>query len=133
METPSIISHVSVGASHLERSIQFYDAVLVTLNIKKVYAEEHVPAVAYGRQFPEFWVQTPHNREAPSVGNGYHVAFIATTKQQVHDFYEEAMRQGATGDGELGPRPLYGDAYYGCFVRDLDGHKIEAMYWSEQT
>ena len=29
----------------------------------------------------------------------------------------------------LGARPLYGEPYYGCFVRDLDGHKIEAAYW----
>jgi hypothetical protein len=23
---------------------------------------------------------------------------------------------------------LYGPAYYGCYVRDLDGHKIEAQF-----
>ena len=28
------------------------------------------------------------------------------------------------------PRPEYGEPYYGCFVRDLDGHKIEAAYWN---
>jgi predicted lactoylglutathione lyase len=24
---------------------------------------------------------------------------------------------------------MYGEAYYACFVLDLDGNKIEAMYW----
>jgi predicted lactoylglutathione lyase len=41
------------------------------------------------------------------------------------------MELGATDDGKPGPRPQYGDAYYAAFVRDLDGHKIEAMFWDE--
>ena len=36
------------------------------------------------------------------------------------------LSSGGTGDGEPGPRPMYGPNYYGAFVRDLDGHKIEA-------
>ena len=38
---------------------------------------------------------------------------------------------GARDEGQPGPRPEYGEPYYGCFVRDLDGHKIEATYWDE--
>ena len=41
------------------------------------------------------------------------------------------MRHGAKDDGAPGKRPHYGEQYYGCFVRDLDGHKIEAMAWLE--
>ncbi len=36
-------------------------------------------------------------------------------------------------DGKPGSRPHYGAAYYGCFVRDLDGHKIEASFWDESA
>ncbi len=43
-----------------------------------------------------------------------------------------ALDGGATDDGAPGPRPIYGKPYYGCFVRDPDGHKIEAMAWVEQ-
>ena len=39
---------------------------------------------------------------------------------------EAALRAGGTDDGPPGPRPDYGPAYYGAFVRDLDGNKIEA-------
>ena len=42
---------------------------------------------------------------------------------------EERIAAGATDDGAPGGRPHYGPEYYGCFVRDLDGHKIEAMAW----
>src|SRR5690606_37499382 len=40
-----------------------------------------------------------------------------------------ALSAGATDEGAPGPREEYGAPYYGCFVRDLDGHKIEAAYW----
>ncbi len=92
---------------------------------------EHPGAVAYGRLYPEFWVQLPHDGKPATVGNGFHMGFIAQTKQQVHDFYDAAIAAGATCDGPPGPRPLYGEPYYGCFVRDLEGHKIEAAFWDE--
>ena len=48
----------------------------------------------------------------------------ATTPSRHH---AAALAQGAHCDGPPGPRPHYGAEYYACFVRDLDGHKIEAM------
>ncbi len=131
LEPPTIISHLSVGTAQFEKAIAFYDQVLATVGAKRVFDEPEFKAVGYGKQYPEFWVQEPFNHEPPSVGNGNHVAFLATTKQAVHEFYQAAIDAGATCDGEPGPRPQYSDAYYGCFVRDLDGHKIEAMYWDE--
>ena len=128
-ENPSIISHISVGTNNFERAVEFYDKVLSTLGCKQIM--KHPGAVAYGKEYPEFWVQTPYNGEPATVGNGSHIGFIATTKEAVHAFHEAALREGGTDDGAPGPRPDYGDAYYGCFVRDLDGNKIEATYWNE--
>ena len=45
------------------------------------------------------------------------------------DYRQAAIAAGAVDEGAPGPRPEYGEPYYGCFVRDLDGHKIEAAYW----
>ncbi len=126
-ENPSILSHISLGTNDFERAIAFYDRVLPTLGCRRVM--EYPDAVAYGKQFPEFWVQTPINGQSASVGNGTHVGFIAPTKAAVHAFYEAAIAAGGRDDGPPGPRPDYGEAYYGCFVRDPDGHKIEASYW----
>ena len=41
------------------------------------------------------------------------------------------MRYTGKDNGPPGPRPIYGDPYYGCFVFDLDGNKIEATFWDE--
>ncbi len=127
----SIVAHVSLGTANYSEALVFYDRVLATLGVGRFFEEHSVKAVAYGRQFPEFWLQAPFDGRPPSVGNGYHVAFLASSQQQVNDFYQAALAAGAADDGEPGARPHYGDAYYGCFVRDLDGHKIEAMYWNE--
>ena len=55
---------------------------------------------------------------------------FAPTKEAVDAFYSAAVEAGGTGDGEPGPRPDYGPDYYGAFVRDLDGHKIEATLFT---
>lgn len=131
-EPPVIMAHVSVGTNDFPRARDFYKAVLATIGAK-VIMEVDVPgevgAIAFGKMFPEFWVQTPYDKEKASVGNGTHFAFLATSKEMVQDFWNKALEMGATPDGEPGPRPHYGEAYYGCFLRDLDGNKIEAMYW----
>lgn len=128
-QNPSILSHVSLGTNQFEAAIAFYDQVLAPLGCRRLM--EHPGAIAYGKQYPEFWVQTPHDQQPASIGNGTHVGFIAATPAVVDDFYAAALAAGATGDGPPGPRPAYGPAYYGCFVRDLDGHKIEAAFWDE--
>lgn len=126
-DTPSILSHVSIGTNDFERAVAFYDHVLPTLGCKRIM--QHPGAVAWGKMYPEFWVQTPIDGKRATVGNGTHIGFIAPHKAAVHAFYEAALAAGATDEGAPGPRPDYGEPYYGCFVRDPDGHKVEAAYW----
>lgn len=126
-EIPGIISHTSLGTADFDRATAFYDAVLKTLGCGRLM---EVPgAVAYGKAFPEFWVQSPIDGKAATVGNGSHIGFSAPSKEAVHAFHEAALKAGATDDGAPRPREEYGAPYYGAFVRDLDGHKIEAAYW----
>lgn len=124
-----MISHISIGTNHFEQAVDFYDAVLGLLDCRRLI--EHEGAVGYGKAFPEFWVQTPIDGQPASCGNGFHIGFIVESKSMVDDFYQIALAAGGTCDGQPGPREEYGKPYYGCFVRDLDGHKIEATYWDE--
>ena len=123
-EIPSIVHHLSLGTNDFDRALAFYDRVMPTVGARKVLS---LPgAVAYGKQFPEFWIQIPLDRTAAGVGNGTHVAFIASSREAVDAFHAAALGAGATDDGPPGLRPQYGSDYYACYVRDLDGHKIEA-------
>lgn len=124
---PSILSHVSLGSNDFDRAVVFYDRVLATLGCRRVV--EHPGAVAYGREYPEFWIQRPYNGAPASVGNGTHIGFFAPDRDAVDAFYQAAVAAGARPDGAPGPREEYGAPYYGCFVRDLDGHKVEATFW----
>ncbi|MEP4380587.1 MAG: VOC family protein [Alphaproteobacteria bacterium] len=126
-DMPSILSHVSIGTNDFDRAVTFYDQVLTTLGCRRVL--EHDGMVAWGRAFPEFFVQAPHDGASASVGNGTHIGFIAPDKASVDEFHATAIAAGAQDDGTPGPRPAYGAPYYGCFIRDPDGHKIEATFW----
>jgi catechol 2,3-dioxygenase-like lactoylglutathione lyase family enzyme len=129
MDNPSIMSHMSLGTNQFEQASAFYKTVLATIGARVF--EEFPGAIAFGKTYPEFWVQMPFDGQSASTGNGVHFAFCASSKEQVHAFYDAAIKAGAKDDGPPGPRPMYSDAFYGCYVRDLDGNKIEATFWDE--
>jgi catechol 2,3-dioxygenase-like lactoylglutathione lyase family enzyme len=121
-----MLHHISVGTNDFVRAMRFYDETLTVLGYKRVmlFAPK---AVAYGQDRPEFWVQTASSGEA-SAGIGAHVAFAAKSRAAVDKFHETALRMGGTDNGAPGLRPNYGPDYYGAFVIDLDGNRIEAVF-----
>ena len=128
-DIPGILHHVSIGTGDLERACRFYDAVMECIGARRVMevpSAEAPFAVAYGRQFPEFWIGKPLNGAGAGAGNGSHVCFIAPSRETVDAFHAAGLASGGTDDGAPGPRPDYGPGYYGGFLRDPDGHKVEA-------
>jgi catechol 2,3-dioxygenase-like lactoylglutathione lyase family enzyme len=61
-----------------------------------------------------------------------HVAFIVQERAKVDAFYEAALANGGTDEGPPGPRPQYHPNYYGAYVRDPDGNKIQAVCHRKQ-
>ena len=121
-----MLHHVSIGVADVARAARFYDRVLQELGFKRVL--EVLPyGIGYGATQPSFWVQLPHDQQAASTGNGVHVAFNATSEEMIRAFHRAALEAGGSDDGAPGPRPDYGPDYFGAFVRDLDGNKIEAV------
>ena len=55
------------------------------------------------------------------------MAFVAQGPDMVDEFYRVALANGGSDDGAPGIRPEYNPNYYGAFVRDPDGNKIEAV------
>lgn len=124
------IDHVSVGVTNIKRSKAFYDAILKPLGMDPIMPVEfngQLVGVGYGALGkPNFWIQLPINGQPASMGNGVHIAFRAETREAVDAFYIAAIEQGGIEDGKPGLRTEYHPDYYGAFVRDLDGNKIEA-------
>ncbi|HTQ12344.1 MAG TPA: VOC family protein [Rhizomicrobium sp.] len=124
-----MLHHVSLGVRDVARAATFYDPVMKALGYRRV-ADYSPGAIAYGesKDKPELWIGLPHDQGMPSSGNGAHVAFAAKSRAAVMKFHAAALGAGGSNNGEPGPRPDYGPAYYGAFIYDLDGNKIEATF-----
>ena len=74
---------------------------------------------------PMLAVCIPYNENDAHPGNGNMVAFNPGSKEACDALYQKAIALGATCDGEPGQR--IPDMFYGAYVRDPDGNKIEAV------
>ena len=55
-----------------------------------------------------------------------HVGLVAGTTHALDAFWRAGVAAGLESDGDPGPRPEYGDDYYGGFLLDPEGNSIEA-------
>lgn len=120
-----MIHHASLGTNDLERARAFYDPVLATLGIRLIKMDSR--ELLYGTSVYLLNVIRPMNGQPATVGNGSHLAFAAYDRGMVDEFYRVALENGGSSDGPPGIRPEYDDHYYGAFVRDPDGNKIESV------
>jgi catechol 2,3-dioxygenase-like lactoylglutathione lyase family enzyme len=120
-----MIDHVSVAVSDLAASATFYDKVLEPLGLVRI--AERDGTVGYGKKYPEFWLNARPGIGAVPDDTGIHVCLRAPTQEAVVAFYETATALGGRGDGEPGDRQATVTTYFGAFIRDLDGNKIEAV------
>ena len=127
----TMLDHISLGVQDLKVSGVFYDAALAPLGYRRVL--EKGIGMAYGpgpaRDGMMFWIVCP-NADA-SVSRGSHVAFSAPNRAAVDGFHAAALSAGARDNGAPGLRPEYSKNYYGAFVLDPDGHKVEAVCRTE--
>ena len=120
-----MLHHVSLGTNDAARAAAFYDPVLAVLGIGQ--GTRRGDSVDYSAAAIAFSLEKPTDGRPASVGNGVHVCFAAKTRAMVDEFYRTALANGGTDAGPPGLRPKYDANYYGAFVRDPDGNKIEAV------
>ena len=128
-----MLDHVSIPVADIERAGRFYDEVLGAIGLHR--RRERADAVAYGpldRPAPVFWILARVADGGASAGLGLHVSFQAPDRASVDRFHEAALRCGGLDAGPPGLRPQYTMPFYGAFVIDLDGYKIEAVCRREE-
>ena len=122
-----MLHHIYLQVSVLKASAQLYDAMLLTLQYKRVWRE--TDAVGYGLKDGKDKFAIKQKGSSVTVpGEGFHLAFAADSREDVDKFYEAAIKNGGKDNGPPGLRPHYGDSYYAAFVIDLDGYRIEAVH-----
>ena len=123
-----MLDHVSIPVADIDRAAAFYDPVLATIGLQR--RKQRPGAIGYGpetRPAPVFWILKHESAGSASPGAGLHVSFQAPDRRSVHAFHETALRCGGRDAGNPGLRPQYTMPFYGAFVLDLDGFKIEAV------
>jgi catechol 2,3-dioxygenase-like lactoylglutathione lyase family enzyme len=128
-----MFSHVTVGCRNLEHAAAFYDVVLMPIGlVRRPVTPDGGPAAACwimpNHPLPRFYVYMPFDRKAATVGNGTMVAFLAPSPEAVDAAFAAGLLAGGSEEGRPGPRPHYGDGYYGAYLRDPDGNKIHIAY-----
>ena len=120
-----MLDHITIGVSDLQRSRDFYLQALAPLGFDETNTSDVLPSeIEFGSaEKMDFAISTDYGVGAP-----IHVAFAADSIEQVHAFHAAALAAGGREHGPPGPRPHYGEGYYGAFVLDPDGHNVEAVF-----
>ncbi|MGH9259937.1 MAG: VOC family protein [Acidimicrobiales bacterium] len=118
-----MIDHLSIQCADVKVSAGFYDAVLATIGGQRILDLGEV--IGYGvPPMPDFWIGPR------TTGEGFresHIAFSAPDRAAVRSFVAAATAAGAEGLHEPRVWPEYHPDYNGAYVRDPDGHNVEAV------
>ena len=119
-----MIGYLTIGTNDLDRAIKFYDALLTTIGIQKLWQNGDMAAWGPSRTKTALCLTRPFDRHAASVGNGVMVAFKVDSAEQVDAFHAKGIELGGENEGCPGPRGEHG--VYAGYFRDLDGNKLNA-------
>ena len=123
-----MIDHTGVSVSNFHKAKAFYEKALAPIGYALIM---ELPASVTGSADvagfgeppkPDFWIASGEPNKPP-----VHIAFRVSSRATVDAFYKAAIAAGGTDNGPPGLRPHYHPNYYGAFVRDPDGHNIEAV------
>jgi catechol 2,3-dioxygenase-like lactoylglutathione lyase family enzyme len=120
-----MIDHVSVAVADLGRSASFYEAVLAPLGLAKLVTRE--ATIGFGKAYPEFWINLRPGLGLVPQSTGVHICLRTRSEDSVRAFHAAALAQGGADAGAPGPRQAAMTTYYGAFVFDPDGNKLEAV------
>jgi catechol 2,3-dioxygenase-like lactoylglutathione lyase family enzyme len=118
-----VFDHVTIRVSDRAASERFYITVLGAIGIDRTHE---------GGQFAEWGDFSFAGAMAwDAVTHGLHAGFGVSSRERVDEFWEVGTQAGYLSDGEPGPRPEYGDDYYGAFLLDPDGNSVEAVNYED--
>ncbi|HEX4357039.1 MAG TPA: VOC family protein [Pseudonocardia sp.] len=123
-----MLDHIGVQVADVEASLAFYLRTFAAIGMREVvrFPLEHsfVVGLSGPDGIPNFWLSPAAGAEAREL----HVAFRASDRTAVDAVHDAAVAAG--GEVLHAPRewPEYHPGYYGVFLRDLDGHNVEAVH-----
>lgn len=128
-----MFNHIMVGSNDIERSRNFYDAVLGTLGFsgepfRDVAGSGHT-RLFYRHGGGTFCVSEPIDSQPATASNGGTIGFKCDSPEQVKAFHDVAVAHGGTSiEDPPGPREGALGAMHLSYVRDPDGNKLCAIH-----
>jgi catechol 2,3-dioxygenase-like lactoylglutathione lyase family enzyme len=123
-----MIDHLGIQAADVEAALEFYLRVFEPIGIREAirfpYDGSFVIGLAGPGGIPQFWLSPAARSETREL----HVAFTAPDREAVDAVHRAAVAAGVEVLHAPREWPEYHPGYYGVFLRDLDGHNVEAVH-----
>lgn len=124
-----VLDHVSISVPGIDQARPFYDAVMAALGVDKVY--DRPDALGYGvrcNELEDFHTcLAVYASDGANLDDRRHWCFKAGTRAQVAAFHRAGLANGGRDNGAPGLRPQYHANYFGAFLYDPFGNRIEAV------
>lgn len=122
-----MFDHVGIQAADVEASVHYYLGVFAPLGFHEMMRFDTpggpVVGLAGRTEQPQFWLSPNERGEARED----HIAFAAGSRAEVDAVHAAAVAAGSEVLHAPREWPEYHDGYYAVFLRDPDGHNVEAV------
>ena len=123
-----MLDHIGLQARDVEASLAFYLRTFAAIGMREAMrfpAGDSIVAGLSGHDgIPTFWLSPPTGNETREL----HVAFRAPDRAAVDAVHEAAVAGGTEVLHAPREWPEYHPGYYAVFLRDPDGHNVEAVH-----
>jgi catechol 2,3-dioxygenase-like lactoylglutathione lyase family enzyme len=128
-----MLDHIGVQVADVEASLAFYLRAFAPIGMHEVLrfpdgGDSVVVGLAGPDGTPRFWLSKARNAETREI----HLAFQAASRADVDAVHDAAVAAGAEVLHKPRVFPEYHPGYYGVFLRDLDGHNVEAVHHGDR-
>jgi catechol 2,3-dioxygenase-like lactoylglutathione lyase family enzyme len=120
------IDHVTLRVSDLGASLDLFTQAFELLD----FTGERFDGDRF-HEWNDFSITQADDQHPPT--RGLHVAFAASSHDQVDAWWQALTGAGYVDDGAPGFRRRYRPDYYGAFIRDGDDNSIEAVHHEKAT
>ena len=123
-----MLDHLGIQVADVDASVAFYVSAFAACglheHVRFPAGDSFVVGLAGPAGTPDFWIGPSGGGETREL----HVGFTAPDREAVEAVHRAAVAAGVEVLHAPREWPEYHPGYYGVFLRDLDGHNVEAVF-----